>query len=91
MKIHLFTLLLAACLLVTACGKTETPQVTENTTSADTTEASQTTLPPETTEATLPPASGGSGPCSTHNELYHSFPDPWIAYVGRETFYQWIE
>lgn len=91
MKIHLFTLLLAACLLCTACGKTETPQVTENTTSADTTEASQTTLPPETTEATLPPASGGSGPCSTHNELYHSFPDPWIAYVGRETFYQWIE
>ena len=78
-------------LLCTACGKTETPQVTENTTSADTTEASQTTLPPETTEATLPPASGGSGPCSTHNELYHSFPDPWIAYVGRETFYQWIE
>ena len=91
MKIHLFTLLLAACLLCTACGKTETPPLTENTTSADTTEASQTTLPPETAEATLPPASGGSGPCSTHNELYHSFPDPWIAYVGRETFYQWIE
>ena len=93
MKIHLFTLLLVACLLCTACGKTETPQVTENTTETTTSaEATSAALESTQTEATLPPASGGgSGPCSIHNELYHSFPDPWIAYVGRETFYQWIE
>lgn len=42
-------------------------------------------------EAPLPSASGGSGPCSIHNELYHSFPDSWIAFVGSEAFYQWIE
>lgn len=89
MKIHLFTLLLAACLLCTACGKTETPQVTENTTSADTTEASQTTLPPETTEATLPPASGGTGICGVHAEAYHSYPQPWLDYVGMDAFIAW--
>ena len=84
-----FALLLAACLLVTACGKTETPPLTENTTSADTTEASQTTLPPETTEATLPPASGGTGICGVHAEAYHSYPQPWLDYVGMDAFIAW--
>lgn len=90
MKKHLFALLLAACLLVTACGKNETPPVTENTTSADTTEASQTTLPPETTEAALQPASGGTSPCYVHDLLYHCFPYTWVETVGEDAFNAWF-
>ena len=90
MKIHLFTLLLAACLLCTACGKTETPQVTENTTET-TTSAEATSAAPESTqtEATLPPASGGTGICGVHAEAYHSYPQPWLDYVGMDAFIAW--
>ena len=90
MKIHLFTLLLAACLLVTACGKAETPPLTENTTET-TTSAEATSAAPESTqtEETLPPASGGTGICGVHAEAYHSYPQPWLDYVGMDAFIAW--
>ena len=96
MKIHLFTLLLAACLLCTACGKTETPQVTENTTEATTSvevtsaTAETTTETTTETEETLPPASGGTSPCSVHDMLYHCFPYTWVETVGEDAFNAWF-
>ena len=91
MKIHLFTLLLAACLLCTACGKVETPPVTENTTETTTSAEATSTVPEATTqpEETLPPANGGTGMCGIHAELYHSYPQPWIEYVGEDAFITW--
>ena len=96
MKIHLFTLLLAACLLVTACGKTETPLVTENTTetttSVEVTSATAETTTETTTETeeTLPPASGGTSPCYVHDMLYHCFPYTWVETVGEDAFNAWF-
>lgn len=85
-----FALLLAACLLCTACGKTETPPLTENTTET-TTSAEATSAAPESTqtEETLPPASGGTGICGVHAEAYHSYPQPWLDYVGMDAFIAW--
>ena len=91
MKIHLFTLLLAACLLCTACGKVETPPVTEDTTETTTSAEATSTVPEATTqpEETLPPASGGTGICGVHAEAYHSYPQPWLDYVGMDAFIAW--
>lgn len=96
MKIHLFTLLLAACLLVTACGKVETPPLTENTTetttSVEVTSATAETTTETTTETeeTLPPASGGTSPCYVHDMLYHCFPYTWVETVGEDAFNAWF-
>jgi hypothetical protein len=95
MKKHIFALLLAACLLCTACSKVEAPPVTEDTIETTiSTEATfataETTMETATqTEETLPPANGGTGMCGIHAELYHSYPQPWIDYVGTEAFMTW--
>ena len=91
MKKHMFAILLAICLLCTACGKVETPPVTENTTETTTSAEATSTVPEATTqpEETLPPANGGTGMCGIHAELYHSYPQPWIEYVGEDAFITW--
>ena len=91
-----FALLLAACLLVTACGKTETPPVTEDTTETTTsTEATSATAETTTetttqSEETLPPANGGTSPCYVHDMLYHCFPYTWVETVGEDAFRAWF-
>ena len=88
-----FAILLAACLLCTACGKVETPPATEGTIETTTSAEATSTVPEATTqpEETLPPANGGTGICSVHSELYHAFPQPWTDYVGKDVFNAWAD
>lgn len=103
-KIYYFAFLIVLLLCFLSCNRqTQDPSFPEPTvTSAisagtftekptDTETENSTVFSSAAPETSLPPASGGSGPCSIHNELYHSFPDPWIAFVGSDAFYQWIE
>ncbi len=102
MQKTLFALLLAACLLITACGKVETPPVTEDTTETTTGTTTETTSAPTTettaqTEPAAPPettgitAGGDAGICSAHAELYHAFPQPWIDFIGEDAFCAWAD
>ena len=96
MKKHMFALLLAVCLLCTACGKVETPPVTKETTETTTSTEAASTVPVTTaevttqTEETRTPASGGTSPCSVHDMLYHCFPYTWVETVGEDAFRAWF-